>query len=241
MRPLSVVIPAHNEAGAIGALLREVLATLPAGLLAEVVVVDDASTDATTAEVLRVMATDPRVRLLRHAQRAGQSAAVRTGVRAARSELVATLDGDGQNPPADIAALAAAWSPQGPRLVSGHRVARRDSWSKRLASRLGNAVRAALLRDDCPDSGCGIKVFARDDHLALPFFHGQHRYLPALFRAQGHATLFVPVGHRRRLHGASNYTNLRRALVSIPDLLGVAWLVRRARPVAATEERCSPR
>jgi dolichol-phosphate mannosyltransferase len=236
MIPLSVVIPAYNEEGAIADLVREVLAVLPKGQVAEVIVVDDASDDGTAAVMRGLMASDARVRLVRHAARAGQSAAVRSGVRAARSALVATLDGDGQNPPADIARLAAAWSPEGPRLVGGHRTTRRDSWSKRAASRAGNAIRQALLNDDCPDSGCGLKVFSRDDHLDLPFFHGQHRYLPALFRAQGVETLFLPVGHRARVHGRSKYDNLRRALAGAVDLLGVAWLVRRARPVAAREE-----
>ncbi len=234
---LSLVIPAHNEEGAIAALVREAFAVLPEALLAEVIVVDDASRDGTAAAVSALLTELPRLRLLRHAVRAGQSAAVRSGVAAARSELVATMDGDGQNPPADIASLAAAWKPGGPRLVGGHRVHRRDSASKRWASLAANAIRRALLRDDCPDSGCGLKVFAREDHLRLPFFHGQHRYLPALLRAQGASTLFLPVGDRPRLHGASNYTNLRRALQGIPDLMGVAWLVRRARPVAATEVR----
>lgn len=236
-QPLSLVIPAHNEEGAIAALVREAFAALPEALLAEVIVVDDASQDGTAAAVAALLPELPRLRLLRHARNAGQSAAVRTGVAAARSELVATMDGDGQNPPADIAVLAAAWAPAGPRLVGGHRTQRRDSRSKRWASLAANALREALLRDDCPDSGCGLKVFARDDHLRLPFFHGQHRYLPALFRAQGAATLFLPVGDRPRLHGHSNYTNLRRALSGIPDLMGVAWLVRRARPVIASEVR----
>lgn len=235
--PLSLVIPARNEEGAIAALVREAFSVLPEALLAEVIVVDDASRDGTAAAVAALLPELPRLRLVRHATNAGQSAAVRTGVAAARSGLVATMDGDGQNPPAAIATLAAAWAEGGPRLVGGHRVARRDSRSKRWASTAANAIRGALLRDDCPDTGCGLKVFARDDHLALPFFHGQHRYLPALFRAQGASTLFLPVGDRPRLHGRSNYTNLRRALHGVSDIVGVAWLVRRARPVAAFEVR----
>jgi len=235
--PLSIVIPAHNEEGAIADLVREVFATLPEGLVAEVIVVDDASTDGTASRIAAMLPNEPRLRLLRHARKVGQSAAVRTGVAAARSALIATMDGDGQNPPADIARLASAWSATGPQLVGGHRVERRDTLSKRLASRLGNGIRRGLLRDDCPDSGCGLKVFGRDAHLALPFFQGQHRFLPALFRAQGASLLFLPVGHRERRHGVSNYSNMRRFLQSAPDLVGVAWLVRRARPVVATEVR----
>ncbi|EPX86133.1 Glycosyltransferase involved in cell wall biogenesis [Rubellimicrobium thermophilum DSM 16684] len=236
-RRLSVVIPAYNEEGAIAALVQETFAVLPAELLGEVIVVDDASADGTAGAVRALIPLyGGRLRLIRHAARAGQSAAVRSGVAAARMRLVGTMDGDGQNPPADLARLAAAWAPEGPQLVGGHRTTRRDSWSKRIGSRIGNGVRRALLRDDCPDSGCGLKVFERDRHLALPFFHGQHRYLPALFRAQGCTALFLPVGDRPRQHGRSNYTNWRRALQGVPDLLGVAWLVRRARPVAAQEE-----
>lgn len=236
MTTISVVIPMHNEAGNITGLVTEIFATIPAPMLGEVIVVDDASTDGSAAEVAALMATNPRLRLVRHGRNAGQSRAVRSGVQAARFPVVATLDGDGQNPPGDIPALVAAFSPDGPQLVGGHRVNRRDTTSKRLASRMANAIRRALLRDDCPDTGCGLKVFPREAHLALPFFHGQHRYLPALMRANGMTAAFLPVGDRAREHGRSKYTNWQRALVGIPDLLGVAWLVRRARPTPVSEE-----
>lgn len=237
MPQISLVIPAHDEEGNIAALVREALEVIPAGMLGEVIVVDDASTDGTAAEVLALLDEQPRVRLIRHDRNAGQSAAVRTGVAAARFALIATIDGDGQNPPGDIPALVAAYRPEGPQLVGGHRVKRRDVWSKRWASYWANKLRQAMLRDDCPDTGCGLKVFERDRHLGLPFFHGQHRYLPALFRAYGATAVFLPVDHRAREHGRSKYTNWKRGLQGVPDLMGVAWLVRRARPVAAHEER----
>lgn len=236
MTTISVVIPVHNEAGNIANLVTEIFAAIPDTMLGEVIVVDDASTDSSAAEVAAMLPTQPRLRLIRHGRNAGQSRAVRSGVNAARFAVVATLDGDGQNPPADIPNLVAAFSFDGPQLVGGHRVNRRDTTSKRLASRAANAIRRAMLRDDCPDTGCGLKVFPRDAHLSLPFFHGQHRYLPALMRANGYSAAFVPVGDRARAHGKSKYTNLHRALIGIPDLLGVAWLVRRARPTPVTEE-----
>lgn len=233
---MSVVIPAHDEAGNIGALVDEVLAVVPAALLGEVVVVDDRSADATADEVRAAMARDGRVRLVRHARNAGQSAALRSGVGAARFPLIGTLDGDGQNDPADLPRLAALWTPGGPHLVGGVRAARADTTSKRLASRAANAIRRWYLRDDCPDTGCGIKVFDRETYLQLPFFHGQHRYLPALFQAWGRRAAYLPVNDRARRHGRSKYTNWRRALDGLADLRGVAWLIRRARHGAPREE-----
>jgi dolichol-phosphate mannosyltransferase len=237
MPQISLVIPAHDEEGNIAALVREALQVIPAAMLGEVIVVDDASTDGTAAELAALVAVEPRVRLLRHDRNAGQSAAVRTGVRAARHAVIATIDGDGQNPPGDIPRLVEAYRAEGPQLVGGHRVKRRDVWSKRWASYWANKLRQAMLRDDCPDTGCGLKVFERERYLALPFFQGQHRYLPALFRAYGVTAVFLPVDHRSRAHGRSKYTNWKRGLQGVPDLMGVAWLIRRARPVDAREER----
>lgn len=237
MQHISIVIPAYHEAGNISALVTEIFEVLPDDLIGEVIVVDDASRDATSDEIAAMIPALPKLRLIRHSRNAGQSRAVRSGVAAARFEIVATLDGDGQNPPADIATLVAAYSPDGPQLVGGHRVNRRDTWSKRFASRFANRLRRALLRDDCPDTGCGLKVFPRAAHLDLPFFHGQHRYLPALMRAAGYSAAFLPVGDRPRQQGVSKYTNFQRALVGVPDLIGVAWLVRRARPTGTVEEQ----
>jgi dolichol-phosphate mannosyltransferase len=232
---ISVVIPAFNEAGNIGALVRETLSAVPPDLLGELIVIDDRSTDGTAADVAALMAGDPRIRLLAHVTNSGQSAAVRSGIRAARFPVIATLDGDGQNDPADIPALAALYDPAGPQLVGGVRAERRDTASKRWASRLANRLRTWYLRDDCPDTGCGIKVFERESYLLLPFFHGQHRYLPALFQAYGRTTAYVPVNDRARQHGRSNYTNWKRALDGFSDLRGVAWLMRRARYSAVVE------
>jgi dolichol-phosphate mannosyltransferase len=162
--------------------------------------------------------------VLRHPSRAGQSAAIRSGVRAARAAWIVTLDGDGQNDPADIPALLAAAGAEAADLVGGVRVRRQDSLSKRLASRFANGLRQALLADGAVDTGCGIKVFRRDAYLGLPFFGAQHRFVPALMRLSGHTVAFRPVGHRPRGRGVSKYVNWRRAAVGIFDLLGVLWL-----------------
>ncbi len=225
---LSVVIPVFNESENVLALLDEIERALaPCGFF-EAIFVDDGSTDDTTAQLAAAVAAGRPVRLVRHQRRSGQSAAVRTGVRAARGMWVGTLDGDGQNDPADLPALLArAQEPDRPMLVGGLRKKRQDTLSKRLASRLANMMRQGLLQDGCPDSGCGIKLFRRDVFLELPFFGAQHRFMPALFRAHGHCVAYVPVNHRPRQHGASKYTNLRRGLIGIVDLLGVYWLKRR--------------
>ncbi|PWE32102.1 glycosyl transferase [Maritimibacter sp. 55A14] len=236
MSQLSVVIPAFNEAGNIGRLVAETYAAVPGDLLGEVVVVDDCSTDGTAAEVAALMERHDSLRLIRHLTNAGQSASVRSGVLAARFPLIGTLDGDGQNDPADLPKLAALHRPEGPQLVGGIRAKRRDTLSKRLASRAANAIRRTVLHDDCPDTGCGTKVFSREVYLRLPFFHGQHRYLPALFRAYGCTTAYAPVNDRARAHGQSNYSNWRRGVMGAYDLVGVSWLIRRTRWARSTEE-----
>jgi dolichol-phosphate mannosyltransferase len=225
---LSVVVPVRNEAANIAPLVAELRAAL-AGVAHEIVYVDDGSTDGTDGALRLAAAAGPLV-ALRHRVGCGQSAAIVTGVRAARGAWVATLDGDGQNDPADIPALLArAQADTGPFpiLVAGHRTKRQDSRGRRLASRAANAIRARLLGDATPDTGCGLKVFARAPFLDLPAFDHMHRYLPALFiRAGGHV-VSVPVGHRPRTRGASNYGTLDRLAVGIFDLMGVAWLQRR--------------
>jgi len=242
---VSVVIPALNEEGNIARLVEETLNVVPASVLSEVIVVDDGSADG-TFHVLNAMAQrEPRLRVIRHGERCGQSAALRTGILAARSDVIATMDGDGQNDPGDITELLARLgSPHasGPALVGGHRVTRRASGWKRLASRIGNGVRGWLLKDETPDTGCGIKVFWRDVFVRLPFFTSMHRYLPALFRCYGFETAYHPVNDRPRVAGESKYTNLGRLAVAIYDLIGVVWLRRRTRlPSVAADSTAAAR
>lgn len=242
---VSVVIPALNEEGNIDRLVEETLNVVPASVLSEVIVVDDGSTDG-TFHVLNAMAQrEPRLRVIRHGERCGQSAALRTGILAARSDVIATMDGDGQNDPGDITELLArlgAPHASGPALVGGHRVTRRASGWKRLASRIGNGVRGWLLKDETPDTGCGIKVFWRDVFVRLPFFTSMHRFLPALFRCYGFETAYHPVNDRPRVAGESKYTNLGRLAVAIYDLIGVVWLRRRTRlPSVAADSTAAPR
>ncbi|SRR5579875_137579 len=227
---LSIVIPVRNEAANIGPLVREIRAALDGRVDYEVVVVDDGSSDG-TADVLRRLKTEfPRLRLLRHVRRAGQSAAIRTGVKAARSPWIATLDGDGQNDPADIPRLweLARPTPHARLMIAGMRQKRRDSAVKRLASRIANGVRARLLDDGTPDTGCGLKLFPRALYLDLPFFDHNHRFLPALTLRQGGEVRSIAVNHRPRGGGVSNYRVLDRLWVGIVDLAGVLWLQRRA-------------
>ncbi|OHE83349.1 MAG: dolichol-phosphate mannosyltransferase [Lysobacterales bacterium RIFOXYD1_FULL_69_11] len=230
---LSVVIPVYDEADTIRHLLDEVVSTLRPLITMEIIVVDDASRDGTAA-VLAAAARDiPEMTVATHARNQGQSAAIVTGVSIARAAWVATLDGDGQNDPADLPRLMAerAQLPPDCRLVAGWRQQRRDTWSKRLGSRVANAVRGRLLNDGTPDTGCGTKLFERDAFLALPRFRHMHRYLPALFQRDGWRTFSVPVRHRPRTAGASKYSNLQRLWVGLFDLAGVAWLRRRPGPV----------
>jgi dolichol-phosphate mannosyltransferase len=240
---LSVVIPVRNEAGNIAPLVAEIGAALDGLLDYEIVYVDDGSDDASAAEIRRLQSAAPRLRLVRHRNSCGQSAAIRSGVKAAHGGWIATLDGDGQNDPADIPALwrIAQDSPASPPLlVAGHRAHRQDSWSKRRASRIANGVRRRLLRDDTPDTGCGLKLFRRDLFLDLPYFDHMHRFLPALVLRAGGNVRSVPVNHRSRQRGASKYGVFDRLGVGITDLLGVLWLRRRgSRPVLVEDGSAS--
>jgi dolichol-phosphate mannosyltransferase len=233
---VSVVIPVRNEGPNIAPLVAEIEAAL-AGIEHEIVYVDDGSTDGTAAALAEAARTAP-VRRLRHARSCGQSAAIVTGVKAARGAWIATLDGDGQNDPADIPRLLARAQAEGGRImIAGHRVNRRDSRVKRITSRWANGVRARLLRDETPDTGCGLKVFPRSLFLELPHFDHMHRYLPALVLRQGGRVVSEPVNHRPRVRGVSNYGTLDRLMVAFLDLVGVAWLQRRWKRPEAEEIR----
>ncbi|MGI9386224.1 MAG: glycosyltransferase [Methyloligellaceae bacterium] len=229
---VSVVIPAYNEKGNIGRLVEETFDTLSDEMLSEILVVDDGSDDGTDEEVKALVAERPKLRYLRHAGRSGQSAALRSGILAASSAVIATMDGDGQNDPRDIPRLIehlAAPGSQGAALVGGIRESRKAVGSRRLASTFANWVRGALLRDNCPDSGCGIKVYWREAFLRLPFFTTMHRYLPALFLICGYDVDYLAVNDRPRMTGQSKYTNLGRAFVGVYDLVGVTWIKRRTK------------
>ena len=233
---LSVVIPVHNESANIAALIDEVGAALSGLIDFELIVVDDSSSDDTLEVLTSAARSRPWLRLLHHRRNAGQSSAILSGVRAARAAWIATLDGDGQNDPADIPALLEMHRAR-PDLgmICGHRRKRRDTVLRRLSSRIANAVRSNLLGDATPDTGCGLKLFDRDIFLAMPRFDHFHRFMPALFRAQGAAIASVPVNHRARGGGLSHYGVWNRLGVGIVDLIGVMWLKRRAKVVAADE------
>ena len=233
---IAVVVPVHDEEGAAPALAREIVRAF-AGRRVEVVFVDDASRDGTRAALLALRTELPALRVLAHARNAGQSRAVRTGVRAARAPVIVTLDGDGQNDPADGPALAdALLADPALGLVGGRRAKRRDTAAKRWASRVANDVRKRLLHDDADDTGCGLKAFRRDAFLQLPYFDHMHRYLPALMKRDGWEVAFRDVGHRARESGRSKYTNLGRLADAASDLWGVMWLARRARDPGPPEE-----
>jgi dolichol-phosphate mannosyltransferase len=238
---LSVVIPVCDEQENVRPLGLEI-----AGVLAslrtpyEIIYVDDGSTDATAASVRDLHAEVRQVRLVRHRTRCGQSAAIRTGVRAARAEWTLTLDGDGQNDPADIPAFLAALQSDRSgtlRMIVGNRISRQDTWLRRISSRIANSIRARLLKDGTPDTGCGIKLFHRDTFLQVPSFRHMHRFLPALFQREGAKVVSIPVHHRRRTRGTSKYGVHNRLWVSIVDLFAVRWLIRRNQRPKIMEEQ----
>jgi glycosyltransferase involved in cell wall biosynthesis len=233
---VSVVVPVKDEAGNAAPLAREIAAALGREPH-EIIFVDDGSGDGTAASLTALREEIPTLRVLRHRRNLGQSRSIRTGAQAARGEIIVTLDGDGQNDPADIPALLSALRAEPDvALVSGVRVRRHDNASRRLASRFGNWVRGRLLRDGASDTGCGLKAIRRDVLLDLPYFDHIHRFLIALVLREGWQVRFVPVNHRPRLTGSSKYTNFGRLLVSVTDLLGVRWLQRRHRGRADMEE-----
>ncbi len=234
---ISVVVPVRNEAGNVAPLIAEI-ATALQGRAFEIVYVNDGSLDTTEDELRGLMAQYSCLRQIRHAQSCGQSAAVRTGVAAARAPVVVTLDGDGQNDPAFIPALISALETGGARcgLVAGQRLGRKDTGFKKLQSRIANAVRSAVLKDGTRDTGCGLKAFRREVFLALPYFDGLHRFLPALIRREGFEIGYVDVIDRSRRHGTSNYGFFDRLWIGILDLAGVWWLIRRKKRVPDAQE-----
>jgi dolichol-phosphate mannosyltransferase len=225
---VSVVVPVKDEAGNVAPLVREIAAAMAREPGHEIIFVDDGSADGTGAALAALKHEVAALRVLRHGRNLGQSRGIRTGVRAARGQIIVTLDGDGQNDPADIPALLRLLRAD-PALgmVSGVRVKRQDTASRRIASRLANRFRNAMLGDGATDTGCGIKAFHRDAFLDLPYFDHMHRYLIALVQRHSWKVDYVPVNHRPRLTGRSKYTNLGRTLVSFHDMLGVRWLQRR--------------
>jgi dolichol-phosphate mannosyltransferase len=235
---ISVVIPVCNEAENVGPLAREIQAALADHRPFEIIFVDDGSTDGTVAAIQSERANIPEIRLLQHSQRSGQSRAVCTGVEAARAEWVATLDGDGQNDPADIPAMIKAVSAAEPslKLVMGNRTTRKDTWLRRISSRVANGVRGGLLRDGTPDTGCGIKLMHRATFMRLPWFNHMHRFLPALYQRAGARVISVPVRHRPRTRGTSKYGLWNRLWVGIVDLFGVRWLIVRSPPHISIRE-----
>ncbi len=235
---VSVVVPVRNEADNVGPLTEEIAAVLKDRRAFELIYVNDGSTDATDEKLAALKAERPWLRQIRHAASCGQSAAVRSGVAAARAPVIVTLDGDGQNDPSFIPALMRAFEEGGARigLIAGQRVGRRSGAFKQFQSRIANGVRAAVLRDGTRDTGCGLKCFRRDAFLALPYFDGLHRFLPALFARDGYTIGYVDVIDRPRRHGVSNYGLWDRLWVGILDLAGVWWLIRRRKRVPQISE-----
>ena len=234
---LSVVVPVFNERDNLAALVKEIVSALRGHVAFEVIYVDDHSADDSPQVLAALRSEFPELRILRHDRQSGQSTAIRTGAKAARGAWIATLDGDGQNDPADINQLLQARDAASSqvKLFAGWRVQRQDNASKRWASRWANAIRSRMLRDDTPDTGCGIKLFERAAFLDLPYFDHMHRYLPALMQRAGWDTVSIPVNHRSRSTGVSKYNNLQRGWVGLRDLRGVAWLISRSK-ITGVEE-----
>jgi glycosyltransferase involved in cell wall biosynthesis len=235
---VSIVVPVRNEAENVAPLIAEIGAALDGRWPYEIIYVNDGSTDATGERLAALMKQHGNLRQIRHAVSSGQSAAVRSGVRAARGAIVATLDGDGQNNPAFLPQLISVITNGGDRigLVAGQRVGRKDTGFKKLQSRVANRVRDTILRDGTRDTGCGLKAFRRDVFLAMPYFDGLHRFLPALVRREGYEIAYVDVIDRPRRSGVSNYGFFDRLWIGIMDLAGVWWLLRRKKPTPVATE-----
>jgi dolichol-phosphate mannosyltransferase len=235
---VSIVVPVRNEAENVSPLIAEIAGALDGRWNYEIIYVNDGSTDATAERIAAVMKQRGNLRQLSHATSSGQSAAVRSGVRAARGAIVATLDGDGQNNPAFLSDLISAIEQGGARvgLAAGQRVGRKDTGFKKIQSRLANGIRNAILHDGTRDTGCGLKAFRREVFLMMPYFDGLHRFLPALVRREGYEIAYVDVTDRPRLSGVSNYGFFDRLWIGIMDLAGVWWLIRRKKPTPVATE-----
>lgn len=236
---LSVVVPVHNENENLRPLIEEIVAALSRSGRYEIIYVDDGSRDSTYEVLVALLKEFPVLRVLKHQVCCGQSTAVRTGVKASRGRVIATLDGDGQNDPANIPSMLEAWrrltGQGGMALVAGYRKNRKDTGWRKFSSKVANRIRAFLLRDATPDTGCGLKLFDRDLFLEMPYFDHMHRFLPALAQRAGASVVSVEVNHRARTRGQSKYGTWHRLWVGIWDLMGVVWLQRRAR-LASVEE-----
>jgi dolichol-phosphate mannosyltransferase len=235
---VSIVVPVRNEAENVAPLVAEIIGALDGRWVYEIIYVNDGSTDATATRLADLMKQHRQLRQLKHANSSGQSAAVRSGVRAARGAIVATLDGDGQNNPGFLPDLIAAVENGGGRvgLAAGQRVGRKDTGFKKLQSKIANGVRNGILRDGTRDTGCGLKAFPREVFLSMPYFDGLHRFLPALMRREGFDIAYVDVVDRPRRSGVSNYGFFDRLWIGIMDLAGVWWLIRRKKPTPAVTE-----
>lgn len=237
---ISIIVPVRNEADNIIPLLKEIDSAMSVADAYEIVYVDDGSMDNTLAVLKQAMPVFMNLRVIRHQQSCGQSTAIYNGVKAANYPWIATLDGDGQNDPADIPRLFQTLQLQRKSsanlwMVAGWRNKRCDSKWRLFSSRFANTIRSLLLRDNTPDAGCGLKIFAKDMFLELPYFDHMHRFLPALILRAGGQVISEPVNHRARTSGRSNYGTLDRLWNGITDLLGVIWLQKRSK-LAALEE-----
>lgn len=237
---ISVIVPVMNEEGNLAGLIAEIASAATIAPITEMIYVDDGSTDNTYSALKMLTSQFPSLRVLHHDRRSGQSAALWTGIKAATNNIIVTLDGDGQNDPADIPAVYELYKTQaatGARvMVTGRRKKRQDNFGRRCASRFANHLRATLLKDNTPDTGCSLKMFGRADYLDLPYFNHMHRFLPALMIRDGVKLAHVDVSHRSRSTGVSKYTNFNRAIVGIADLMGVMWLQRRGSALPIVSE-----